>query len=268
MSRHRNADEGAPGRDPATSEGSYVPTPATPATPTGTMPGWHIVSDLTPPELIASRRLRKVRVAVIAAVALVIAGAGAGYYAVRDQAQDAAATVASEQARSETLRAQQSQYSNVTALQVSIDQANAELATLMTSDVDTDELLGAIWHALPDGMTIGQIAVTIPPQTSGASPEAASGRSGAGTLDTSEQAHIGTMTLSGTGTELNDVPAFIDRLRHIDGIFDPYPTSNVTNTDGAGDASDGVGQAGTTYSLQVTLTDALLTHLYATGGES
>src|SRR5690606_32339813 len=118
------------------------------------------------------------------------------------------------------------------------------LSVLMASDVDVDGVLGEIWSALPDGMTIGQIAVSIPDQISGSSPSSDRGDSGAASLDTSESAHIGTVTLTGTGTSIDDLPAFIDNLSALTGVFSPYPMSNQQTADGI-----------TAYSLEFVLTD-------------
>lgn len=221
--------------------------PASQQSASGAMPGWHIYADLTPPELIAARAVRKVRVWVAIALVLVVAVIGAGYQFARMQAAEAADTVAVERAIGDTLRAQQQQFSGVTSIQGSITAARAQLATLMASDVDVDALLGRIWAALPEGMTIDQLSITIPPLATSSGDT----RSGTGALDTSDAAHIGTATLSGTGQQLADLSTFVDRLRQIDGIFDPYPTSN--------DVAD----EGTEYSLQLVLTDALLSGLYA-----
>lgn len=219
-----------------------------------TMPGWHIFADLTPPELIVSRRVRRVRIWVAIALVLFMAAIGAGYEFTRMQAAEAADTVAAEQAIGETLRAQQQQFAGLTQIEGSIKAARAQAATLMRSDVDVDSLIGSILAALPDGMTIDSIAITLPPQTTGA--PSTTDRTGAGALDASTAAHIGTAVLSGTGAQIADLATFIDRLGTIDGVFAPFPTSNESTEDG------------TSYSLQLTLTDALLSHLYDVEGEN
>jgi hypothetical protein len=51
---------------------------------------------------------------------------------------------------------------------------------------------------------------------------------------------------------------FIQRLGAIDGVFDPYPLTNQVVTTG-GDSGAGTG---TTYSVQITITDARLSHAF------
>lgn len=218
------------------------------------MPGWHIYADLTPPEFAAERRLRRVRFGVVIAVILVAAGAVAGYQLAHAEARDAADLVAAEEAVGQSLRSQQQQFANVTQLRGTIDRAREQLAMLMSADVDIDALVSNIWAALPEGMTINQFAVTIQAPIGGQTRASAAG---AAALDTSASEHIGTVTLSGTGTDIDDVPTFIDNLSDIAGIFSPFPTSNQATGPGA-----------TAYSLQFSMTDTLLTGRYALEGEN
>jgi hypothetical protein len=131
-----------------------------------------------------------------------------------------------------------------------------QIATLLAADVDFSKLLGDIGAALPPGMTINQAAITITPPADG---KAASGDAGgASALDASGVTHIGTVTLAGTGQTLEDLPVFIQRLGAIDGVFDPYPLANQVVATG----SDSGAGTGTTYSVQITLTDARLSHAF------
>jgi hypothetical protein len=105
-------------------------------------------------------------------------------------------------------------------------------------------------------MTINQAAITITPPADG---KAGSGDAGgASALDASGVTHIGTVTLAGTGQTLEDLSVFIQRLRAIDGVFDPYPLANQVVETG----SDGGAAAGTTYSVQIAVTDARLSHTF------
>jgi hypothetical protein len=214
------------------------------------MPGWGIVADLTPPELLASRRMRVVRRLVIVGVAAVVLLCAGGYgYAVwqNDQASDA---LTAEQDRTTSLLAQQRRYSGVTVVHGSILQVQTQLAGLMAADVNVGSLVGAVVTALPKDMTIDQLTVTVSAASASGASSSGGKSTGAGELDMSDAVHIGTIALSGTGRNLTDLAAYVDSLRKTPGLFDPYPLSNQTT------------DTGTSYSLQVTLTDALLTHRY------
>jgi hypothetical protein len=220
----------------------------------GSMPGWHVVADLTPPELIAARRLKVVRLFVLVVVVIVAAACAGGYYLARQQAAAAATDLEAAQATSTTLQAQQRSFAGVTALQGTLDAVRGQIATLLAADVDFSQLLGDIGAALPPGMSINQASVTITPPTDGKAASAG----GASALDASGVTHIGTVTLAGTGQTLEDLPVFIQRLGAIDGVFDPYPLANQVVTTG----SDSGAGTGTTYSVQITLTDARLSHAF------
>jgi hypothetical protein len=120
----------------------------------------------------------------------------------------------------------------------------------MAADVDVSALLGAVVAALPKEMTIDQLAVTVSAASSRGDLASKGKSSGVGGLDLSDAVHIGTVTVSGTGSTLTDLAGYVDALRATKGIFEPYPLSNQTT------------EVGTSYSLQLTLTDALLTHRY------
>lgn len=228
-----------------------------PWTQANALPGWGIVADLTPPELIASRRLRVVRRLMIVGLALVVVLCAGGYaFAIWDNGQ-AANGLTAEQDRTTTLIAQQRRYSGVTVARGAIADVSTQLAGLMAGDVNVGALVGSVVGALPQGMTIEQMDVTVSaPSAAGNSSSGSSGNGGgiAG-LDRSSATQIGSITVSGTGHRLTDLAAYVAALRAAPGIFEPYPLSNQAT------------ETGTTYSLQLTLTDALLTHRFdVTGG--
>jgi hypothetical protein len=216
------------------------------------MPGWGIVADLTPPELIASRRMRVIRRLMIIGVATVLLLCAGGYALAILRHNDAESELASQQDRTTTLIAKQRRYSGVTVVRGSIAEVQDQLAGLMAGDVNVGALVGAVVTALPQDMTIDQLSVDIVTGTSSGSGSTNSG--GVGSLDLSHAAHIGTVSMSGTGSRLTDLATYVNTLRTIPGVFEPYPQSNQTT------------EKGTTYSLQLTLTDALLTHRFDVKG--
>lgn len=232
-------------------EQNVAPAPA-PLPPQ--MPGWHIVTDLTPPELIEARRVKVIRFIVVMVVGLVLVACVGGFFYARSQANLAQQDVTSEQAITASLQQTQRSYSGITALQGSITGINSQIAALMAADVDVPKLLADLQTALPTGMTINQIDIEITASKTSTTGGGSGSAGGPGSLDASGAAHIGTITVGGTGTKLADLATYIDRLAKVDGIFDPFPLTNQATA------------AGTTYTLQLTLTDALLTNRYATTG--
>lgn len=230
----------------------------------GQMPGWHLFADLTPPELLAARREKLVRTVTLAAVAVVIAGSVFFVDVARSSAKDAANAVVNEEQIGVSLRQQQDDYAGITQLQTTVEQAQQQLADLMTSDVDADRFLNDIWNALPENMTISAITVDIPTQPNGppiievpesSAPAAPAGDEAADTADGADadakptettqpqfnaadlglEWTIGTITFTGTGTVLDDTADFIENLKRIKGIADdelhaPIPLVNTATT--------------------------------------
>jgi type IV pilus assembly protein PilN len=220
-----------------------------------TMPGWGIVANLIPPEVLQARRVRAIRklVAYLLGVLVLLAGIGYGYAFYRSQ--QAAETLAAEQSRTSQLLVQQKRYADVTLLQTSVAGVRTELAQLLKTDVDVSALITSVLRQLPSGATVSQLAVTMsPPEGQQAKVNPASGT---GSLDTSGRAHIGLMTVTGQAPRVSDVSTLVDRLGALPGFIDPYPTSNTTN------------DKGTLFTVQFTIDERLFSHRYdmQTGGK-
>ena len=175
-----------------------------------TMPGWGIVADLTPPELIESRRLNVLRKIIGAALALLVVILAAVYafaYLGNSSASDA---LSAEQSRTSSLIASQSQYSNVTRIQAKLTQIDGQLKTVMGSDVDMQPLVASLRAALPNTMSLKNIVLSLTPAT--ANSAAASG------LNMSGHQVVGSVTLSGDARSLAGVSAYVDALGALPGV--------------------------------------------------
>ncbi|HEX4728514.1 MAG TPA: hypothetical protein VH298_12000, partial [Jatrophihabitans sp.] len=82
-----------------------------------TMPGWGIVANLIPPELLQARRVRALQklVVLVLVLLLLVAGAGYGYSMLRGR--QAARELSVEQNRTSQLLAEQNRYRGVTEIQ-------------------------------------------------------------------------------------------------------------------------------------------------------
>jgi hypothetical protein len=215
-----------------------------------TMPGWGIVANLIPPEVLQARRVRAIRKLVAYGLCVVVLLAAVGYGFAWYRSQQAADALAAEQSRTSQLLIQQKRYADVTLLQGSVAGVRTELSQLLASDVDVSALMASIIDRLPPGATISQLAVTLSTPTS--QKGAASLTTGSGALDTSGYAHIGLIAVTGQAARVSDVSALVDRLSALPGFLDPYPTSNTTN------------DKGTLFTVQFSINDRLLSHRYDT----
>lgn len=239
----------------APSEGLVIPDQRTSSSGTpGTslwavVPGWGIAADLTPPELIAGRHLRCVRRRVIIGLLVLVLLCGLGYVAASLQSASAAAALADEQSRTSALQVEARKYGDVTQVQGRITASEGQVARLLAQDVDLGALLGTLRERLPAGMTIDQLGTTVDVVEPGAAGAAGAATAGV-TLDPTGSTAIGQITLQGSATSLDELPTFLDQLAGVDGLVAPLPLTNASS------------DTGITYSLQVTMTDALLTHRY------
>jgi hypothetical protein len=202
------------------------------------MPGWGIVADLTPPEIVAKRQLRVLRRLIAGALVIVVVVWVAAYVYAFLQNSSAAD------------EAEAGKYSGVTRIEATVDSIRAQVASVMLDDVDVPDLLTKVRQALPGTMSIQNMSMTLTPAT-------AAGEVSTGTLDASGHPVIGTVTVTGSGRSLDDLPAYIDRLVRIRGVANVVPGSNQV--------TGGTAQ----FTLNFALTDQLYSHRYdvtATGG--
>jgi type IV pilus assembly protein PilN len=210
------------------------------------MPGWGIVADLTPPELIARRHLRVLRKLIIAGLTLVVLLCAAGFaFAFQ---KDASAVDARNDVIARTNQLQRQLQSpafrHVVEMKGTVAKVQAQVALLMKDDVDLPALLTKVRAALPASMAINNLTVTL-----NSAATAAAGSTGRG-LDTSGHTVIGTVIIAGSSKTLDDLPAYIDRLAKVAGVVNLVPTSNLLSKDTA------------QFTLSFAVTDKLFSHRY------
>ena len=213
-----------------------------------TMPGWGVVANLIPPEVLQARRVRAVRKLVAYALCVVVLIAAVGYGFAWYRSRQASEALAAEQSRTSQLLAQQRRYADVTLLQGSVASVRTQLSQLLASDVDVPALMAAILLQLPPGSSVSQLAVTM--SAPGAGNTTATPATGSAALDTSGRQHIGLISITGQARTVSDVSTLVDRLSALPGFIDPYPTSNTTNDKGA------------LFTVQFSINDRLYSHRY------
>lgn len=223
-----------------------------------TMPGWGIVANLLPPEVILARRIRVLRkLMTMVLIAVVVLGA-LGYGYAFWQAHRASATLGSEQNRGSQLTAQQNKYANVVRIEGDVANVKSQIATLLADDVDFSALIVQVIGKLPHGATISQMSVTL---AAGSQQPAAASGTDSSILDTSGHPHVGAITLTGQAGNLDQVAAFVSSLATVPGIVGVFPTSQQ-----GGATSQQGGGAAVQFNVALTLTDQVLSHRYTTTG--
>ena len=205
-------------------------------------PGWGITVDLTPRELLAARNVKvHQRMIALALVVVVLLCAGVVLLAQasKTSAQD---SYDAAQARTTELTIEANSYSVITTMQRVTEDVQRQLSTLMAQDVDFTNLLAKIRTALPPGISVTSANVLLSPPTGApVTPN---------TAPNSARSVIGSVTLSGTGSRIDQVPPLVAILNGVFGVVDVVPLS-VTKTSN-----------GMSFSLSLNITDELYTHRF------
>jgi len=212
------------------------------------MPGWGIAADLTPRELRNARQLKVLRKLMAAGIAVLLLVCAGGYFLAAQENSSASTDLATATDRTVELRATGGDFADVVSIQRSIDQAQKQISEVMGADVDLFTLMGELQSNLPEGMTIGDVSITV--STAGVA--GAAGVAGTG-LDTSGLPRIGTITMSATGQILDDAADYVDRLRAVTGLVDVVSIANDNTGSGA------------RFTITAGLTNALLSHRFDVG---
>jgi Tfp pilus assembly protein PilO len=219
------------------------------------MPGWGVVANLLPPEVIVARRVRALRKVIVFALALVLVLAAAGYGYAFWRARAASSALNAEQSRTTELQRQEDQYADVVRMQGTVASVKAQVATLLAKDVDIAQLINGVVAKLPAGATLAQLSLALSTGTTPGAGAPAVNTTNQATLDTSGRPHIGTINLTGQAHDLNQVAAFVSGLASVPGVVGVLPTSQQGNA------------ASVQFTVQLTLTDQVLSHRYAAGGK-
>lgn len=209
-----------------------------------TRPGWGLAVDLTPVEIVNTRKIRSLKKLIAAGLALVFVLCVGATFRTLAEKVDAQDSYDEAQATTVDLQAQASKYADITAMQTTITQVDAQAATLMANDVDFVDLMARMQAALPPGVSIGNEAIALTP-LSAADPAAVPAASGTTV--------IGSVTLYGSGGEIKDLAAFVDNLIKLKGVVDVVPTSTSKL------------ETGIEYTLSLNITDALYTLRFQPG---
>lgn len=185
-----------------------------------TMPGWGIVTNLIPPELLAARQLRVLRRFVLAALIGLVLVCLAGFTLAKFNNASAHSALDSEQAVTTSLTQSESQYSDVTRIQTSVDGVNGQLAQVLASDVDLQPVLLQLRRAMPASLDIKNLSLSTSSST---------GTNGFSGLDTSGHPIIGSVTIAGDAATFQGISDYVDALARINGVVNVVPTSAQGN---------------------------------------
>ncbi|GAA0275775.1 hypothetical protein [Cryptosporangium japonicum] len=227
-----------------------APAPAPAPAPVATAADEQLLllgANLLPPEVVAHRQVRKIRLVMIAllvvtALLVLTVYAAAWVRKVRSQDDLDAVTDASGQ-----LRAQQSRYGELITAQASANQIKGQLALLMADDVTWTPLVRSIRSATPAGVGLTGVLLNVidPSQRSSDGVMTSSG------LPSATGSPIGALTITGLSSSNAAIATFVDSVAKISGITGSLLT-NATAQD-----------KGIVFGVKADLSPTLLSKLYA-----
>jgi Tfp pilus assembly protein PilN len=176
-----------------------------------------VSANLLPVEILDSRRERKVRRVVLAALAGCLVLMAAWYALARYQTADAQDTLSGVQEQVTSLQNQQHKYSGVVATQAQAEAIGKQLNDLFAGDIQWSALLSSIRAAVPAGIGLTSLACALN------DPKATVAVGGVTTLpNMTASKPIGSVTISGTATSKTVVATYMDALAKVANIGNPY----------------------------------------------
>jgi len=184
-----------------------------------------IRANLLPREIIAGRRARQMRVFVILAAVIVVAGIGAWYADAYQDEKQAIRERDAVSAQVDQARAAQNTvaYREVTTVIQANKTYQTQLKALMTDDLPWSTVLDDLRSTgAAKQVTVGSITATIADKlSSGVGSQASSGATGA----------VVTLVISGTAKDKKTIAGFMTALTTVHGVANPYLTTAAQDKD-------------------------------------
>jgi len=211
-----------------------------------------IRANLMPPEITAGRNARRTRVALIAAVVVVIAlMASWSWYAV-GQKTDAAADLASVTGQVDAAKAAQKQYLKLTDTLTATEALDTQLKGVLANDLPWAAMLDRLSAAaggIP-GTALTSVTSTLGNDTTSAGTAAVSG--------TTERT-VASLSISGIAPDKKTIAKYVDAVGRLDGVANAFLTTASQD------------DANWSFTLTATITSKALCGRYtttcATGGK-
>jgi Tfp pilus assembly protein PilN len=187
-----------------------------------------IGTNLLPVEIVESRRNRKVRRLVLAALAVFTALLAMWYGVSALQTTIARGTLADAESDVQRLNRQQRQFGELVQAQSESQAIIAQLSTILADDLQWTALLSSLQQAAPSDVHITMASGSLSAMSAGAAVE---NPQSARLPSTTADKLVGTLTIAGTAGSKASVAAYMDALGKVPGLADPL-LSDVSSEDG------------------------------------
>lgn len=178
---------------------------------------------LLPDEVIAARRAYRVRRRVVVSLAGLLVLLAAWDGVARFQTSHAKSNLANALLRTDQLKNDERQYQPLLAAQQQSALITTQLSRLMTGDLQWKDMLATLRRNSGARVQITGVNGVITVGVAGALEPAAN--AGLDVLNGSGEEQVGTLSITGTATEKNDVATYVDSLAQVPGLAAPYLAS-------------------------------------------
>jgi len=195
-----------------------------------------IAANLLPVEVVETRRSRKVRRIVLAALVVFVVALAGWYGSASHQTSAARSDLTKVEDDVQRLLRQQNAFTEVVATQAESLAVTTQLSALLADDLQWSRLLRSLQAAAPTDVRVTAVSGTLTPRAAdGAAAGAgatAGGQAESQLPSTSGEKSIGALVVTGSGASQVTVAAFVDALGKVSGVGNPL-FSGANLQDGA-----------------------------------
>ena len=178
--------------------------------------------DLLPPEVRASRKSKRTKRLLVLVVLFVVFLAVVGWAYALLTLRDANQQLASAQADTDRLTAQQTTYAEVPRVQDQLSRARNAISSATATEILWKGYVEAFRAVTPPGVSYAQMQFTVSND-----PNAST------TSDPLQAPSIGQISFTGSALTLPDIASWLDAIRAVPGLADPWISqAAVTDQDG------------------------------------
>jgi Tfp pilus assembly protein PilN len=202
-----------------------TPSPEPVHTPSGPIRYVAVRANLLPDELVNSRRSGALKHRVFAGLAAVLAIMLVWYGITLWGTSSAKHDLSKARHQNAAMVSQQAKYNELVNAQQTSTAIKSALAQLMAGDLQWKDMLAALRSAAPHGVKIDSIS-----GTTGAAAGSSTGMTGPGlgVFNTTGKDEVGTLNITGTAANKDQVAGYVDSLATVKGLTAVYPTSATT----------------------------------------
>jgi len=203
-----------------------TPSPEPVHTPSGPIRYVAVRANLLPDELVNRRRTGALKHRVFAGLGAVLALMLVWYGITLWGTSSAKHDLSKARNQNAAMQSQQVKFKDLVSAQQTSTAIKSALAQLMAGDLQWKDMLASLRSVAPNGVKIDSISGTTGAAAGSASTSVAG--PGLGVFNTTGKDQVGTLNITGTAANKDEVAGYVDSLATVQGLTAVYPTSATT----------------------------------------